>query len=68
MVFFPSYKMLEEVYAVYEEEFSVNWVKCICQNSSMKEQEREEFLREFGQDTDHFVAFCIMGGIFSRGN
>ena len=25
MVFFPSYKMLEEVYAVYEEEFSVNW-------------------------------------------
>lgn len=32
MVFFPSYKMLEEVYAVYEEEFSVNWVKCICQN------------------------------------
>ena len=23
MVFFPSYKMLEEVYAVYEEEFSV---------------------------------------------
>ena len=43
MVFFPSYKMLEEVYAVYEEEFSVNWVKCICQNSSMKEQERENF-------------------------
>ena len=49
MVFFPSYKMLEEVYAVYEEEFSVNWVKCICQNSSMKEQEREEFLQEFEQ-------------------
>ena len=67
MVFFPSYKMLEEVYAVYEEEFSVNWVKCICQNSSMKEQEREEFLREFEQDQESLVAFCIMGGIFAEG-
>lgn len=67
MVFFPSYKMLEEVYAVYEEEFSVNWVKCICQNSSMKEQEREEFLREFEQNQESLVAFCIMGGIFSEG-
>jgi len=44
--------MLEEVYAVYEEEFSVNWVKCICQNSSMKEQEREEFLQEFEQNLE----------------
>ena len=67
MVFFPSYKMLEEVYAVYEEEFSVNWVKCICQNSSMKEQEREEFLQEFEQNQESLVAFCIMGGIFSEG-
>ena len=67
MVFFPSYKMLEEVYAVYEEEFSVNWVKCICQNSSMKEQEREEFLKEFEQNQESLVAFCIMGGIFSEG-
>lgn len=67
MVFFPSYKMLEKVYAVYEEEFSVNWVKCICQNSSMKEQEREEFLREFEQNQESLVAFCIMGGIFSEG-
>ena len=67
MVFFPSYKMLEEVYAVYEEEFSVNWVKCICQNNSMKEQEREEFLQEFEQNQESLVAFCIMGGIFSEG-
>ena len=67
MVFFPSYKMLEDVYAVYEEEFSVSWVRCICQNSSMKEQEREEFLQEFEQKEKSLVAFCIMGGIFSEG-
>ena len=63
---FPSYKMLEEVYAVYEEEFSVNWVKCICQNSSMKEQEREEFLQEFEQNQESLVAFALWVVIFQR--
>ena len=67
MVFFPSYKMLEEVYQIFDEEFSVNWVRCICQNSSMKESEREEFLEEFEHNQDSLVAFCIMGGIFSEG-
>ena len=67
MVFFPSYKMLEEVYRIFDEEFSVNWVRCICQNSSMKESEREEFLEEFEHNQDSLVAFCIMGGIFSEG-
>ena len=27
MVFFPSYKMLEEVYDIYEKEFSVSWIR-----------------------------------------
>ena len=67
MVFFPSYKMMEEVYLVYEEEFSTSWVRCICQNSAMKEGEREEFLQEFEQNEKSLVAFCIMGGIFSEG-
>ncbi|MFR8311077.1 MAG: helicase C-terminal domain-containing protein [Ruminococcus sp.] len=66
MVFFPSYKMLEEVYAVYEEEFSVNWVKCICQNSSMKEQEREEFLQEFEQDCE-LMKLLALWWYFSEG-
>ena len=67
MVFFPSYKMLEEVYDIYEREFSVNWIRGICQTSAMKEREREEFLQEFEQEDDSLVAFCIMGGIFSEG-
>ncbi len=67
MVFFPSYKMLEEVYDIYEREFSVNWMRSICQTSAMKEREREEFLQEFEQEDDSLVAFCIMGGIFSEG-
>ena len=67
MAFFPSYKMMEEVYEVFEEEFSVNWVRCICQSSTMNEKEREEFLQEFEKSGDTLVAFCIMGGIFSEG-
>lgn len=70
MVFFPSYKMLEDVYQIYEEEFSVDWVKCILQRPSMSEQERESFLDEFENHEnrkDTMLAFCIMGGIFSEG-
>ena len=31
MVFFPSYKFMEDVLEVYENEFSVDWVRCISQ-------------------------------------
>ena len=47
MIFFPSYKLLEDVFKVYQEEFSADWVDCICQQASMNEREREEFLQEF---------------------
>ena len=67
MVFFPSYRMLEEVYEIYQEEFSVNWIQCIEQTSAMNEREREEFLEEFEKKEESLVAFCIMGGIFSEG-
>lgn len=68
MVFFPSYRLLEDVYQIYEQEFSASWVRCICQTASMNEQEREEFLEEFKeQEKETLLGFCIMGGIFSEG-
>jgi Rad3-related DNA helicase len=67
MVFFPSYKMLTDVLSVYEEEFSVDWVRCIVQTPSMQEGERESFLKEFEKQDGTLLAFCIMGGIFSEG-
>ena len=68
MVFFPSYRLMEDVFHVYEEEFSSDWVRCICQTSSMNEREREEFLEEFkDQKEETLLGFCIMGGIFSEG-
>ena len=68
MVFFPSYRLMEDVYQVYQDEFSVSWVRCISQHASMTELEREEFLEEFTEETkETLVGFCVMGGIFSEG-
>ncbi len=67
MAFFPSYKMMEEVYEIFcetEREKS----SFVMQKSKMSEQEREEFLSEFEKEhAGTFVAFCVMGGIFSEG-
>ena len=68
MVFFPSYRLMEDVYQVYQDEFSVSWVRCISQHASMTELEREELLEEFTEETEEtLVGFCVMGGIFSEG-
>lgn len=81
MAFFPSYKMMEEVYVSFLEllELKENAqsqecvaIESICQKSSMREEEREAFLEEFSgerscQREGSFVAFCVMGGIFGEG-
>lgn len=68
MVFFPSYKMMEEVYEVYQEIVDDSIVKNIIQSNSMREADREMFLREFDVVSEKsLVGFCVMGGIFSEG-
>lgn len=67
MVFCPSYKMLEEISAVFlsrqEEEYDV-----LIQTSAMAEAQKEEFLEEFEKEREKsLVAFCVMGGVFSEG-
>ena len=67
MVFFPSYRFLEQV---YEEFFPMmeGQTDCIVQTTGMKEEEREEFLGEFEKEREHsLVGFCVMGGIFGEG-
>jgi Rad3-related DNA helicase len=68
MVFFSSYKMMEDVYDVALEHDLDNGRRMMIQQSHMSERERELFLQEF-QDTDGrpLIAFCILGGIFSEG-
>ena len=68
MAFFPSYRLMQDVYAVYEELYADENVTCLIQESAMREQEREEFLEAFAKDNEKtLVGFCIMGGIFSEG-
>lgn len=66
IVFFPSYKYMDMVSEVFEQECED--VKIITQNSSMKEEEREEFLNNFNENGEEtLVAFSVLGGIFSEG-
>lgn len=70
MVFFPSYRMLEDIYEIFrakaeERQFKVS---CILQSSNMTEKVREEFLEAFQENTTGtLIGFCVMGGIFSEG-
>lgn len=67
MVFFPSYKLMQQVYDVFLT-IDDGKAQSICQESGMKEEERESFLKSFEEEYDSsFVAFCVMGGIFSEG-
>lgn len=68
MAFFPSYRLMQDVYTVYEELYPDENVICLMQESAMREQEREEFLEAFAKNQEKtLVGFCIMGGIFSEG-
>lgn len=68
MVFFPSYRMMQDVYelALEEAEQTEGKWQLMIQGSGMKEAEREDFLKQF-ETQDNVLAFCIMGGIFSEG-
>ncbi len=67
IVFFPSYKMMEDVYDKF---LAVNQARldCLLQRSGMRESDREEFLAEFAAAREQsMIAFCVMGGIFGEG-
>ena len=68
MIFFPSYKMMEDIYRIYEEKYGYLERKILLQNPSMQEKDREEFLREFEEENARtLMGFCVMGGIFAEG-
>lgn len=67
MVFFPSYKMMNDVADVYCEKYA-DETELMLQKNNMSEAEREEFLDRFSEELDRtLVAFGIMGGIFGEG-
>ena len=67
MVFFPSYKMMNDVADIYCEKYA-DEAELMLQKNNMSEAEREEFLDRFSEESDKaLVAFGIMGGIFGEG-
>lgn len=66
MAFFPSYRVMEEVYGFFLEQSGD--IDSVIQSQSMREEEREEFLAMFETRREKsLVGFCVMGGIFSEG-
>lgn len=67
LAFFPSYRMLNDVREAFEREMD-SGVEVLVQTPGMKEEEREEFLRQFEYTRgEAMLAFCVMGGIFGEG-
>jgi Rad3-related DNA helicase len=67
MVFGPSYRVLEEIYAQFLLKDHEN-VEVILQTNGMGEAAREAFLETFArQRSNTLVAFCVLGGVFSEG-
>ena len=67
MVFFPSYRFMEEVYGEFllpgQEDCEV-----LVQEREMSEEDRESFLGQLQKKRrSTLLAFCVIGGIFSEG-
>lgn len=71
MIFFPSYKLMEDIGEYLCEKYNKDISKNIYiyqQSALMNEQQREEFLAHFTDTPDQTtIGFCVMGGIFSEG-
>jgi Rad3-related DNA helicase len=66
MVFFPSYKYMNEVYNHFKVMYPT--MECIIQDSIMNEEEREKFLNQFKESPENtMIGFCVLGGLFSEG-
>lgn len=69
MVFFPSYGFLNKVYEAFTDVADLSNSTVLCQNTGMREDEREQFLNSFNDSSDEntLIGFCVMGGIFAEG-
>lgn len=67
MAFFPSYKMLQDVYEMVMQLGLLSECEIICQTANLSENERDAFLERFQEQENPVVGFCILGGIFSEG-
>lgn len=68
IVFFPSYRLMNQVLQVAQENGIEEFAELIIQKTNMTEEDREEFLGHFiRKRKQSLIAFCVLGGIFSEG-
>ncbi|MGI6020769.1 MAG: ATP-dependent DNA helicase [Lachnospiraceae bacterium] len=68
MVFFPSYKYLQDVFEVFRREFDRDDLTWVVQSRIMSEEDREIFLENFYENNSRtMIGFCVMGSLFSEG-
>lgn len=66
-VFFPSYRMLQDVAEVLDRKIGGD-VILHQQKSNMTEAEREEFLAAFSAEAEeNHIGLCVLGGVFGEG-
>lgn len=68
MVFFPSYKYMEDVYMAFKEQVLDESIDVIIQERGLSEVEKESFINQFHSSRDNtLVAFVVLGGMFGEG-
>lgn len=68
LAFFPSYRMLRDVFDIYVKRYGAENVDYVAQSAYMNEMDREIFMENFyGTPKRSLLAFSVMGGMFSEG-
>lgn len=65
IVFFPSYRYMEEGAALFQSHYPD--IPVHLQKSNMNEEERHAFLKRFERQEGWQLYFCVLGGMFAEG-
>ncbi len=66
MIFFPSYKYMEEAHGFFTVMFP--GINTLIQKKGMTESEKSEFVSRFDENnTESLVGFCVLGGVYAEG-
>ena len=66
MVFFPSYKYMEEVHSFFCAMYPN--IATIIQKKGMTDEQRSNFVARFDENnTETLVGFCVLGGVYAEG-
>ncbi|MBQ6384854.1 MAG: ATP-dependent DNA helicase [Lachnospiraceae bacterium] len=68
LAFFPSYKMMRDVLAVFRELYGDADVNYVAQSAGMRDDDREIFMENFYENPrTSLIGFVVLGGMFAEG-